>query len=50
MHIGVQRIGEEALLPLSWGELGDVGGWMLAHELEHADQVIVGIKRHSVGR
>ena len=43
MHIRAQGIGGEAFLPQSWGELSNVGSWMLAHALEHIDQVVIGI-------
>ena len=43
MHIRAQGIGGKAFLPQSWGELRYVGSWMLAHALEHIDQVVIGI-------
>jgi len=43
MHIRAQGAGGEARLPQPWGELGDVGCRMLAHALQHIDQIVIGI-------
>lgn len=40
---GAQRIGGEELLPAPGREQPDLGGRVLAHALEHIDQIVVGV-------